>query len=410
MHRTIAIAGGGHAAGRAVRVLRDEGFDGRILVVGEERDPPYERPALSKEFLRGDHGIEKCLINAADVYGDGRTELLLGSRVAAIDARDRRLITEGGKAVAFDALLIATGTRARTLDGLPVCGEVVHTLRSAADALRLKPRLVPGARVVLIGGGFIGLEVAASARTLGCEVTVLEAAPALLARVVGGATIGRHVEALHRAQGVTVKTGFRIERIETRPDGATVHGNDGARIEADVLVVGVGAVPNAEVAAAAGLECNDGIVVDGRGRTSVEGIHAVGDVARHPSAFHGRSIRLETWDNAERQTAVACRAMLGREERYDAVPWMWTDQFGMNLQMLGLPGPCEAEVVRGDPASGRFITLALNGGRVTSAVLVNMGRERRPLTGLMERGVHVTPAELADESVPLRNLLQRAAG
>jgi 3-phenylpropionate/trans-cinnamate dioxygenase ferredoxin reductase subunit len=405
MLNTIAIAGGGHASGRAVRVLRDQGYDGRIIVLSDELHAPYERPPLSKEFLWGQASFDSCFVNPLETYEDGRTDLLLGTRVLSIDPGRKRIESTHGS-IGYDKLLLATGARARPFPGVPMHHPRVHMLRNAGDALRLQPLLRPGTRVALIGGGFIGLEVAASARRLDCEVTVLESEPVTLARVTGK-QVGRYVEAVHRSHDVNVRTNATVTRIDARDDGIDISCADGKGLRADVLVIGIGAVPNTEIAEQAGLICRDGIVVDSQGLTSAADIYATGDVTMHPNRHFDRMIRLETWENAEKQTAAVCRAMLGQDVHYDEIPWMWTDQFDVNLQILGLPVVADQAVVRGDPASGKFISLSLVDGRIRFAVLANMGRERRPLTALMASGARVSVADLANDAIALRDLARR---
>ncbi|MFU1983005.1 NAD(P)/FAD-dependent oxidoreductase [Bordetella hinzii] len=405
MTETIVIAGAGHAAGKAVRVLREEGHTGRIVLVGEETHLPYERPPLSKEYLNGARTLEQCAVNPAAAY-DG-VELLLGQRALALDPAGHVLSTTAGM-LRYDKLLIATGARARAFPGLPAAHPRVHVLRGADDALRLRQALVPGRHIVLIGGGFIGLEVAATARGLGCEVTVLESADVPLARVTGR-QVGRYVESVHRAHGVKLQTGRVVTGVRTHDDGVEVSCQTGETWRADALVVGIGVVPNVELAREAGIECEDGIVVDAHGRSSVPDVYATGDVTSHPNRHYGRRIRLETWENAEKQTVAVCRSMLGRETAYDEIPWMWTDQFGMNLQVVGLPGPVDQAVVRGDPASGRFISLSLHQGCLTFAVLANMGRERRALTTLIANRTPVSVADLANDAINLRDLARQTA-
>lgn len=404
MIKTIAIAGAGQAAGRAVHGLRQAGYDGRIILVGDEPQLPYERPPLSKGFLTGEQTLEAMLLNAAAFYQDSAVDLETGRRAQAIDLRDRRLVLQDGRNLAFDALLLATGSRARELPGLPVNNSTVFSLRNHADAVALQAQLKPGRRIVLIGGGFIGLEVAVSAHKQGCAVTVLEAAPELLARVLGS-EIGQAIEAMLVAAGIEIRKSVRLAGIDLgAAGGARIRLEDGAILEADSVVVGVGAVPNTELAQSAGLACDDGILVDAFAATSVPGIFAAGDVTRYPSPFYGRAIRLETWDNAERQAAAAVQAMLGQPKSYDEIPWMWTDLLGRNIQILGLAAPCEQRITRGRFGDGPFISLGLIGGRIVQAIMVDAGRERRPLTKLMREGTLVALERLADEAVPLRTL------
>lgn len=404
MIKTIAIAGAGQAAGRAVHGLRGAGYDGRIFLVGDESLLPYERPPLSKGFLTGEQTLDTMLLNSGAFYQDAAVDLVTGRRAQGIDLRDRRLVLEDGLRLEFDALLLATGSRARELPGLPTDNSTVFSLRNHADAIALQAQLEPGRRIVLIGGGFIGLEVAVSAHKQGCSVTVLEAAPELLARVLGS-EIGRAVEAMLTAAGIDIRKSVRLAGVDLgAAGGARLRLEDGATLDADSVVVGIGAVPNTELAQSAGLACDDGILVDAFAAASAPGIFAAGDVTRHPSAFYGRAIRLETWDNAEKQAIAAVQAMLGQPKPYDEIPWMWTDLLGRNIQILGLAAPCEQRITRGRFGDGPFVSLGLLGGRIVQAIMVDAGRERRPLTKLMREGNPVAPERLADEALPLRSL------
>jgi 3-phenylpropionate/trans-cinnamate dioxygenase ferredoxin reductase component len=403
MSRTIVVIGGGHAAGRAVRVLRNDGFDGRIVLVGDETELPYERPPLSKQFLAGARQLEQFLVNPAAFYDEARIERMAGNPATAIDPQARRVTLADGTALPFDQLLLATGARARALPGVAFDRQKVFGLRNHGDALALRPLLQPGRHVVLVGGGFIGLEVAATARMAGCEVTVLEAAPALLGRVLG-AELGALIEEMFRQKGVAIRKATAPARIDANGARVRIALSDGVVIEADLLIVGIGAVPNTELAQAAGLPCEDGVLVDTSGRTAAETIFAAGDVTRHPNSFYRRGIRLETWDNAEKQAAAAARAMLGKPTAHDEVPWMWTDLFERNIQIIGLPLPCEQRITRGTFGAGPFVSLGMADGRIVQAVMVDAGRERRPLARLITDRIEVAPAALADAARPLRSL------
>lgn len=403
MIKTIAIAGAGQAAGRAVHGLRQAGYDGRIFLVGDEKLLPYERPPLSKGFLTGEQTFDSMLLNAEAFYQEAGVDLVTGQRAQGIDLQARRLVLDDGRNLDFDALLLATGSRARDLPGLPVDNRAIFSLRNHADAVALQAQLKPGRRIVLIGGGFIGLEVAVSAHKQGCTVTVLEAVPELLARVLGS-EIGRAVEAMLVAAGIDVRKSVRLAGVDLGAAGARIRLEEGAVLEADSVVVGIGAVPNTELAQSAGLACDDGILVDAFAATSVPGIFAAGDVTRHPSAFYGRAIRLETWDNAEKQAIAAVQMMLGQPKAYDEIPWMWTDLLGRNIQILGLAASCEQRITRGRFGEGPFVSLGLQAGRIVQAIMVDAGRERRPLTKLMREGAVVPPERLGDEAVPLRTL------
>jgi 3-phenylpropionate/trans-cinnamate dioxygenase ferredoxin reductase subunit len=403
MSRTVTIVGAGQAGARTAAALRKQGWQDRIVLLGEEADPPYERPPLSKEVLakRADPLVGR--IHAAEWYADNGVELRCGARVETVDAAAGRLTLADGTRVDFDVLVFATGCRARPLDcpGAELDGVLI--LRSADDARRLRPRLQPGARVVLVGGGFIGLELAASARTLGCEATVLEAQPQLLERALPE-RVADYMAARHRREGVDLRLGAGVAAFEGQGGRLTaVRLADGAALPADVAVVGIGALPNVELAQTAGLRCDNGILTDETCRVA-DGVYAVGDCARFRDAWLGQPVRLESWENAELAPQAAAKAILGRPEPYGGVPWFWTDQYDLNLQLLGLKRPVEREVVRGDPQSDSFVLFGLAEGRVATAALVNAGRERRPLKQIVEQRLTVDPDALADPAVPLKQL------
>jgi len=399
----IVILGAGQAGGRVAQHLRDKGYDGPLRMLGDEALLPYERPPLSKEFLYGAGDIGKCLLQGADFYAAQRIDPILNRSATRLDAGAKRLELSDGTSLAYDKLLIATGARARPWPGLRPDGERLHSLRNHAEALALKQALKPGSHLLVIGGGFIGLELAASARKLGCQATVLEMAPVPLGRVLPAA-VAHAIAARHKAEGVALHAGVQVEGIEVGATSVQAMLTDGRKIEADIATIGIGALPNAELAAAAGLACEDGILVDESCRASAADIFAAGDATRFPSRFYSRLLRLETWDNAEKQAAVAADAMLGREAIYDELPWMWTDLFDLNIQMIGLPEPGDASVTRGTFGAGSYLHFTLREGRIRQAVLVNAGRERRAVTALIRSGKPVDPEKLADPAVQLRGL------
>ncbi len=403
----VVILGAGHAGGRTAAALRKKGFAGRIQLIGDEVDPPYERPPLSKEALA--EGADPLVNRIHDdaFYADNAIELLLGTAARGIDLPARRVALDGaGTGLDYDKLVIATGCRARVL---PIPGAEharVLTLRSAADNRRLRPLLRPGAAVVLIGGGFIGLEVAASAAKLGCSVTVLEAMPQLLGRALAP-QVAEFIAAQHRAAGVEIFTSAQVAEIRHGDTASEVRLADGRSLPADVVVLGVGATLNDEIARDAGLACENGILVDSACRTSAEGVYAIGDVCHHENLRLGRRLRLESWENAELQAEIAARGLLGEEAACEALPWFWTDQHGVNLQVLGYGEPWDQEVLRGRPEDGAFVAFYLREGRIVMASLINSGRERRAVKQLMESGSAVAPELLADTGSALRDLAKR---
>lgn len=403
----IVILGAGHAGGRAAAALRKKGFDGAIQLVGDETDPPYERPPLSKEALA--EGADPLVnrINDDAFYADKDIELLLGTPAAGLDLDAKRVELAGAKGkLDYDSLIIATGCRARALPLPGADHERVLTLRSAADCRALRPLLVSGARVVLIGGGFIGLEVAASASKLGCAVSVLEAQPQLLGRALAP-QVADFLAAQHRAAGVEIVTGAKVAEIRHGGSESEVRLADGRGFPAEVIVVGVGAALNDEMVRDAGLDCDNGILVDSACRTAADDVYAIGDIAHHENLRLGRRLRLESWENAELQAEIAAAGILGEEAVCNAVPWFWTDQHGVNLQLLGYGESWDEEVLRGKPEDGAFSALYLRDGRIVMAALANSGRDRRPLKQLMESGESFSAAQLADGETSLRDLAKR---
>ncbi len=404
--RTAAIVGAGQAGARTAAALRKKGWQDRILLVGDEVELPYERPPLSKEVLsKHADPLTGCLY-PAEWYKEQEVELRTGTRVGSLDVRGRRLHLADGRSEAWDALVLATGARARRLclPGADLDG--ILTLRTAADARALRAALRPGAQVVLVGGGFIGLELAASAGACGCRVTLLEARSCLLDRALPR-RVADYLADRHRAQGIDLRLGVQLEAFEGDTRVRAVRLADGTRLAADLVVVGVGSQPNVELAATAGLPCDDGVLA-GPGCAVAPGVHAVGDCARFADAWSGGRVRLESWENAELAPQAAAAAILGDVRPYGGLPWFWTDQYDLNLQLLGTKVPLEREVLRGDPYSGSFCHFGLAAGRIVTAALVNAGRERRPVKRLIEQGVEVDAERLADPHTPLKQLAKAA--
>ncbi|AEK60183.1 Ferredoxin reductase [Collimonas fungivorans Ter331] len=332
----IIIVGAGQAGVRAALALREQGYDGSLLLIGDEPQLPYERPPLSKQVLLGSREPDQCTIGGADLFLEQDIRLLTGVRVERIRREISSIALDDGATLAYSKLLLATGGRVRTVtvQGAGLAG--VHYLRTIEDALQLKAQLLPGQRVVVVGGGFIGLEVAASARALGCSVTVLEAGERLAARALPP-QLSEKLLQLHRARGVDVQLQSRIEAFAGTTAVQAVALEDGRNVPCDMIVVGIGIAPNVELAVEAGLAVVNGIQVNHRLQTSDEHIYAVGDVCEFPSALTGRTMRLETWRNAEEQGKHVARTLLGYDEHFAALPWFWSDQFDYSLQIAGEP-------------------------------------------------------------------------
>ncbi len=404
MPRTFVIVGANLAGGRAAEALRSGGTDGRIVLVGEEPDLPYERPPLSKEVVRGEVASDSVFLRSTEWYTDQQIELRLGVRATTIDPSGS-IGLDDGSTLGFDACLLATGGRVRTLDvpGADLPG--VHYLRTLRDAVELGEAFAKGPRVVVIGAGFIGAEVAASARMLGCDVTVIEVLEVPLVRVLGE-DIGAVYAQIHRDHGVNLRLGEGVERFDGARRVESVVGTSGTRYPADVVVVGIGIMPNVELAEAAGIACDNGVVVDELCRTSAEKVFAAGDVAKRPDVYSGGMIRTEHFQNAQNMGPAAAKSMLGEREPFQEVPWFWSDQYDVNLQMLGYASPEETRVVRGSFDERNFIAFFMRGDNVIAAIALDRGRDIAATRRLIERKIAVDTAKLRDDDVALKDLLR----
>jgi 3-phenylpropionate/trans-cinnamate dioxygenase ferredoxin reductase subunit len=395
------VVGGGLAAATAVASLRDGGFAERIMLIGDESVAPYERPALSKDFLMGKAERESLFVHADGWYADNDVDLVLGDAVTSIDRSAKTVALSSGLRAPYASLLLATGASPRTLplDGADLAG--VHVLRRIGDSEALRSAFEGGPRVVVIGAGWIGLEVAASARQKGCDVTVLEAAEVPLAAALGP-DMGSHFAELHRSQGVDLRTGAAVAGIVG--SGGRVVGVrlDDEVLDADLVLIGVGARPNTELAVACGLPVDGGVPVDGRLRTEDPSVLAAGDVALAFNSALGRRVRVEHWDNAIRQGRLAAASILGRDDSYDWQPYFYTDQYDLGMEYVGLGQPSDRVVVRGDVASGEFVAFWLRDDAVTAAMNVNVWDVNDTLRGLVGRSIPVD--RLRDEQIPLSGL------
>jgi 3-phenylpropionate/trans-cinnamate dioxygenase ferredoxin reductase component len=401
-HAGTVIVGAGQAGLQAALSLRAGGYDLPITLIGDEPRLPYQRPPLSKAMLQGTMEPQSLALRADGVLADQQIAFVPGLRIAAID-RTARLARGGGRSFAYVHLVLATGTVARRL---PVPGgdlDGVHYLRTLDDALALKAALASARSVVVIGAGFIGLEVAATARKLGCRVDVIEMSPRVMGRAVS-TTLSEYAAAKHRAEGVSLHLSRGLAGIEG--EGGSVRRvalADGERLRADLVLIGTGAVPVTALAEAAGLACVNGILVDPMMRTSDPAILAIGDCAAHPNPFaDGRTVRLESVQNAIDQGKTAAATILGREEPYRAVPWFWSDQFNMKLQMAGLLPAGSAGVLRGDPASDRFSIFHLVEERVVAVESVNRPADHMIGRRLVDKQARLSAAEAADETFDLK--------
>lgn len=404
---TFVIIGAGVAGVAAAATLRDEGFDGRVVLVGGEPHAPYDRPPLSKALLQGAQSPAAIELRPERFYTEAEIDLRLGTEVTRLLPAERRVVLATGETLHADKVLLCTGGVPRRLDVPGADLEGVHYLRSLDDALALRDALGAGVEVVIVGAGWIGAEVAASARELGCAVTLLEIEPVPFARAVG-AEIGHVYAQLHRDRGVDLRTGLGVARFEGGDRVRAVVTSDGRAVPADVVVVGVGMAPATGLAEDAGLAVAGGIVVDEYGETSVAGVYAAGDVANCVDARAGRHVRREHWQHAQRHAASTAKSMLGRRQPYGEVPWFWSDQYGINLQVAGDPAAADEVVRRGDAEDLCFAAFHLLEGRLVAAVGVNCPRDVRAALRLIELGCPVDRSDLADPGVDLRRLLKRA--
>jgi NADPH-dependent 2,4-dienoyl-CoA reductase/sulfur reductase-like enzyme len=406
MTTTHIVVGAGQAGGWAAISMRRAGFAGRILLIGDEPWRPYERPPLSKAMLAADPEPPVLFFHDESLYGELNIELMPGTPVEEIDPAAHRIRLRDGNLLAYDRLLLATGGRARPLT-VPG-GRLVHLLRTLEDARAIRSRLASAKHVVCIGAGVIGLEIASSARTRGCAVTVLEAASSAMGRSVSpeGA---RFLEGLHRAAGVELRFGVVIEAIEAAAHGgARVVCRDGT-LDADLVVAGIGMERNVEMAGRAGLSIEGGILVDELGRTSEADIFAAGDVTALLHPLYGRRLRLESWRHAQNHGIAVGRAAAGDPTPYDDIPWFWTDQHGVNLQITGLPADAARTVVRIDQSPAFCVVHLAADDSVVGVTAANSPRDIRAGTALIKSGKPIDPVLLADPSVPLQRLLPRGA-
>lgn len=402
----IIVIGASHAGAQLCASLRQEGWGGDIVLIGDEPVLPYHRPPLSKTFLAGDSSLDDLLIRAPDFYAKQRITVRQG-QVVAVDRATHAVILADGSTLPYDKLALCLGARPRALPlpGAELPG--VHALRNAADILAIRTDLAAASRVVIIGAGYIGLETAASLRKLGISVTVLETAERVLQRVTAPALSAFYAR-VHREEGVDLRTGVTITSLtSTARDGKVrvsgVQLADGEVIPADLVIVGIGVLPNVELAAAAGLAVDNGIVIDEQGRTSDPDIVAAGDCANYPCPRYIRRLRLESVPNAGEHAKVAAATLCGKTKTISALPWFWSDQYDLKLQIAGLNTGHDAVVLRGDPEAGRsFTAFYLREGRLIAADCVNRPQDFLFSKQAISQGLSIAPARLADAGQPLQ--------
>jgi 3-phenylpropionate/trans-cinnamate dioxygenase ferredoxin reductase component len=403
----FVIVGGGLAGAKAAETLRAEGHTGPVVLLGAEPERPYERPPLSKGYLAGSAPREKAFVHDAGWYAEHDVELRTGVRATRLDPSAHRVELDTGEGLTYARLLLATGAAPRRLDVPGADLEGVHYLRTLADADALLAALSPGdRRVVVVGGGWIGLETAAAARAHGNEVTVVEPLPTPLHRVLG-AEMGEVFARLHRTHGVDLRTGTGVRGF-TGSGGrvGAVQVDPGGEVPADLVVVGVGVVPETGLAAGAGLDVGDGVLVDAALRTSAPDVYAAGDVAASLHPLYGRHVRVEHWANALNAGPAAARSMLGQQVSYDRVPYFYTDQFDLGMEYSGLASAEDRVVCRGEPGSGEFIAFWLDAdGRVAAGMNVNVWDVTEPIQALVRSRRPVPEERLTDLDVPLEDLV-----
>jgi 3-phenylpropionate/trans-cinnamate dioxygenase ferredoxin reductase subunit len=402
MTSTIVIVGAGQAGAQAVDTLRREGYAGRLVLIGDEPELPYQRPPLSKKYLAGELTADRLPFRHRAFYDEHRVELKLGVRAERLDPKTRRVALAGGEELAYDQLLLCLGAESRQLacPGIELSG--LHYLRGIADVAAIQAKSKPGARVVIIGGGYIGLETAATCRKLGCEVTVLEMADRVMNRVVAP-SVSQFFSREHRAHGVNLICDARVTGLEGRGRVERVVCADGSHHEADLLIVGVGCVAATRLASDAGLACDNGILVDEYCRTSDAAIFAAGDCTNHPSRHFGRRIRLESVDNAFEQAKTAALNMLDRNIVHDKVPWFWSDQFDNKLLIIGLSQDHDRAILRGDPATRSFSVCYLKQGELLALEAVNHSKDYMAARKVISERMRLNPEKLSDPSVALKD-------
>ena len=402
MISTILIVGGGQAGAQAVDTLRREGFSGRLVLISEEDSLPYQRPPLSKKYLTGELPADRLLFRHRAFYEQHSVELRLATRAVRIEPKGCRVELSNGETLVYDRLLLCLGAVARrlTCPGADLAG--THYLRNIEDAAVIRPGLTPGARVVIVGGGYIGLEAAATARELGCAVTVLEMADRVMNRVVA-ANVSEYFAHEHRSQGVKIICNTRVARLEGGAKVERVVCADGSSYPLDLLIVGVGAVANAQLAGDAGLQCDNGIVVDENCRSSDPKIFAAGDCSNYFSRRYQARMRLESVDNAFEQSKIAALNMLDRPAAYDRVPWFWSDQYDNKLLIVGMSAGHDQQLTRGDPAMRNFSICYLKGGELLAVEAINHPKDYMAARKLIPERFRPDLDKLADPQIALKD-------
>lgn len=402
----ILIVGAGHAGAQAAIALRQQKFEGTIGLMGNEKYPPYERPPLSKEYLAGDKPFERIMLRPESFWGERNIDLLTGCRVSKVDPMTKTVTLSTDDQVSYEKLIWATGGSPRMLDCPGSQARNIHAVRSRADVDKIMAALPSTEKVVVVGGGYIGLEAAAVLTKLGKAVTIVESLDRVLSRVAGE-TLSRFYEEEHRRQGVTVELDAMVEAFETNDDGMAtgVKLADGRVLDADMIIVGIGIIPETGPLVAAGAAAGNGVDVDQTCRTSLNGIYAIGDCAAHSNRFaDGAHIRLESVQNANDQAKVAALDIMGEETEYDAVPWFWSNQYDLKLQTVGLSTGHDEYIVRGDPANRSFSIVYLKDGKIIALDCVNATKDYVQGRKVVEAGLSLDLTQLADTDIPIKEV------
>ena len=405
MSQSVIIVGASHAAAQACVSLRQGGWDGSITVIGDEADLPYHRPPLSKDFLSGDKSLDEILIRPASVYETANIEMKLGTRVGAIDRKAKTVLTDDGEHLPYDRLVLTTGARVRELpvEGAELDG--VYYLRDTKDVLAIKSETGAGKSAVIIGGGYIGLETAASLRKQNMDVTVLEAMPRILQRVTAP-VMSEFYKRIHLEEGVNILEGVMASSIEKAESGLRVHTSCDQNFDADMVIIGIGVIPNTELAEMAGLDIGNGIEVNEFCQTSDPDIYAAGDVTWHYNPIYGRHVRLESVPNATEQAKVVANHINGKPAPYNSLPWFWSDQFDLKLQIAGLSEDYDDIIIRGDIEGSRsFAAFYFKGDRLLAVDAVNAPREFMMTKMALTKGKTLDKAILADAEAELKSAM-----
>ena len=406
--RNIIVVGAGQAGMQAVQSLRMGGYKGDLCLLGDEAALPYQRPPLSKAYMKGELDKERLFFKEVSWFHDNDVDLRVSISVTSIDRSAQTVEIEGAEHLPYDALILATGSRPRALptEGANLHG--VHDLRTLADVDKIRPDMKPGHSMAIIGAGYIGLEAAAVARQMGLNVTVIEMAPRVLARVTSP-VMSEFYESEHTAQGVKILTNARLDKL-TGKDGrvTAAHLADGSKIDADIVLVGIGILPNQELAEQAGIACDNGIIVDRDCRTSDPLVFAIGDCASRPLVHYGRTGRLESVHNALEQGKLAAAAILGKPRPPEDCPWFWSDQYDLKLQIAGLSQDYDELVLRGNPADRKFAVFYLLNGTLIAVDAVNSAPEFLASKKLIMNGVKVSPKALSDTSISMKEIATMA--